>query len=58
MKFDVPRLGRDTVFGNRVATLILKTKFELIETVLALVRGGRVRGGVAAARPFHQLHPQ
>lgn len=54
----MPRLGRDTVFGSRVTTLILKTNPELIETVLALVRGGKEGGGVAAARLFHQLHPQ
>lgn len=54
----MPRLGRDTVFGNRATTLILKTKLELMGTVLALVRGGKEGGGVAAARLFHQLHPQ
>lgn len=52
------RLGTDTVFRNRVPTLILQTNPELIETVLALVRRGKVGGGVAVARLFHQLHPQ
>jgi hypothetical protein len=54
----MPKLGTDTVFGSRVTTLILQTKPELIETVLALVRGGKVGGGVAVARLFHQLHTQ
>lgn len=33
-------------------------KPELIGTVLTLVRGRKVGGGVVAARLFHQLHPQ